>query len=277
MNAANGKTVLVTGGGAGIGRAVVDRFIAEGASVGVLERSAAHVQDLAAAHGDRVCAVQGDATSRADNERAVAETVTAFGGVDVLVACVGVFDYFASIVDVPSEIVEEAFDELYGTNVKGMVLAVKAALPQLLARDGAIVLTASNAAFNTAGGGFLYTSSKFAVRGLVEQLAYELAPKIRVNAVAPGGTPSDLPGLESLGQEGLRLRDVPGIESLISGSNPLGVVCAPEDHAGAYVYLASNEQARTVTGTVLRSDGGLGVRGLAQAGGLTDTTTPVPA
>lgn len=261
------KVALVTGGGSGIGRGVVEAFRHEGARVGVLERSADKVRDLQRL-GPEVLPILGDATSLEDNERAVSETIRAFGRLDILVCCVGVFDYFTSLRDLPKEKLGESFDELFAVNVKSYLLSAKAALPELLKSEGNIIFTISNAGFYPAGGGPLYTASKFAVRGLVLQLAYELAPKIRVNGVAPGGTPTDLRGLRALEQENLSLSSVPNLEELIRTTNPLQIVCRPEDHAWAYVYLASNERARTVTGTILHSDGGLGVRGLTKVAGL---------
>ena len=265
----DGKTALVTGGGSGIGRGVVERFLEEGAQVGVLEISAEKAEDLNGL-GDSVTAVRGDATSLEDNERAVSETASAFGGIDVLVCCAGLWDYFVGIVDIPKEKLSEAFDELYAVNVKSYLLGVKAALPQLLEREGNVVLTISNSGFYPAGGGTLYTGSKFATRGLVHQLAYELAPKVRVNGVAPGGTVTQLRGLKTLGQEGMKLEDVPDIDKLIQSTNPLQVVPSASDHSWAYTYLASKERTGAVTGTIIHSDGGLGVRGLTKVAGLLD-------
>ncbi|HEX4107341.1 MAG TPA: 3-(cis-5,6-dihydroxycyclohexa-1,3-dien-1-yl)propanoate dehydrogenase [Solirubrobacteraceae bacterium] len=264
------KSVLVTGGGSGIGRGVVDAFVAEGARVGVLDIVAEKLAAISADHGDAVAVIEGDATDLAANEHAVAATAEAFGGVDVLVCCQGVWDYFTSIVDLPADKLAASFDELFSLNVKSYLLGVKAALPQLLEREGNIVLTVSNAGFYPAGGGSLYTGSKFAVRGLIVQLAYELSPKVRVNGVAPGGTPTALRGLSTLGMEGMRLQDIPDVEALIQTTNPLQVVPTPADHAWAYLLLASRERTRSITGTIIHSDGGLGSRGLTQVSGLVE-------
>jgi 2,3-dihydroxy-2,3-dihydrophenylpropionate dehydrogenase len=262
-----GNVALITGGGSGIGRGVVEAFLQQGARVGVLERNAERVRDLQQL-GPQILPVLGDATSLQDNERAVSETVRAFGRLDILVCCVGIWDYFTSLQDLPKEKLSESFDELFAINVKSYLLSAKAALPELLKSEGNIIFTISNAGFYPAGGGPLYTASKFAVRGLVLQLADELAPKIRVNGVAPGGTVTDLRGVSALRQDHLSLSSIPNIEDLIRTTNPLQVVCRPEDHAWAYVYLASKERARTVTGTILHTDGGLGVRGLTKVAGL---------
>lgn len=267
MGQMDGRVVLLTGGGSGIGRAVVERLVAEGGRVGVLERSEEKVADLDAL-GDAVLAVAGDATRPEDNERAVAAVVDAFGGIDCLVCCVGVWDYFASVLDTPADKLAAGFDELMAVNVKSHLLSVKACAEQLVEREGTVVLTLSNAAFYPAGGGPLYTASKFALRGLVAQLAYELAPKVRVNGVAPGGTPTALSGLRALGTDQMRMMDVPDIESLIGATNPLHVVATPEDHAASYLFLARRENVVGITGTIINADGGMGVRGVAQVAGL---------
>ena len=149
----DGRVALVTGGGAGIGRAVVERFLAEGARVGVLERVAARVEQLQAAFGSAVVAVQGDVTRLADNQHAVDATVRAFGQLDIFVGNAGVFDRFISLADLPGEQISAAFDELFGVNVKGALLGAKATLPALLKTEGCMIFTASVAGFFPGGGG----------------------------------------------------------------------------------------------------------------------------
>ncbi|GBD28093.1 Cis-toluene dihydrodiol dehydrogenase [bacterium HR31] len=257
----DGRVALVVGGGGGIGRAVVDAFVAEGARVGVLEIDPDRAGQLGV-HGDRVCAVVGDATRWEDNVRAVAATVGAFGGLDVLATFVGVFDFYTRLEDIPAERLPEACDEIFRVNVASYLLSTKAALPELLQRPGSsVVFTVSTSGFYAGRGGVLYVASKFAVRGLVIQLAHELAPRVRVNGVAPGGTlGTSMRGLRALGLSHRRLADQPGREEELRSRTPLRVALRPEDHAAAYVYLAS-DRSRGVTGTILHSDGGIGVRG----------------
>src|SRR5699024_8374505 len=119
----------------------------------------------------------------------------------------------------------------------------------------------SNASFYTAGGGALYTASKFAGRGLVNQLAYELAPKVRVNGVAVGGMNTDLRGPQTLGLSERSLSDS-FARSTITGNNPLIPIhdasVDPVDFTGSYVLLASNENSGNITGQIIQADGGIG-------------------
>lgn len=253
------RVALVTGGGSGIGRAVVDAFLAEGAAVCVLEHNEGKCAELRTI-GDRVEVVRGDATSAADHQRAVTAAVERFGRLDTLATFVGIFDNYTHLSDISPDRLDAAFAETFDVNVKSVVLAVHAATPHLRQARGSIVITASSSSFYPGRGGSLYVASKFAVRGLVLQLAHELAPDVRVNGVAPGGTlRTDLRGLRSLGQFDQRLDDRAGREDALRKRTPLGVALRPEDHAGAYVYLAS-DRCPGVTGEILRSDGGLSVR-----------------
>jgi NAD(P)-dependent dehydrogenase (short-subunit alcohol dehydrogenase family) len=256
----DGQVALVTGGGSGIGRAIVARFIEEGARLGVLERVAARVAQLQTDFGKAMVAVQGDVTRLEDNQRAVQATVSAFGHLDIFVGNAGIFDGFRPLADFPEEKLGAAFDELFGVNVKGYILGAKAALSELLKSEGCMVFTASVAGLNSGGGGALYTASKHAVVGLIRQLAVELGPKIRVNGVAPGGTRTDLRGLMALGQgERSQFAD-PGWEERLRGNNPLQIALQPRDLAGAYVLLASKANARGMTGAIITADAGSTLR-----------------
>jgi NAD(P)-dependent dehydrogenase (short-subunit alcohol dehydrogenase family) len=254
-----GKRALVVGAGSGIGRAVVDAFLAEGARVAVLERDADKCKALAEALPD-VPVTVGDATTRAANEEAVAAAVGAFGGLDVLVSCVGIFDFYRSIEDLEADVIDAAFDEMFHPNVKSHLHAVKAALPALKESGrGSILLTESTSAYYAGRGGVLYLSSKFAVRGLVTALAHDLAPEVRVNGVAPGGTlGTDLRGLPSLGLDERSLGATPNRAAEMAARVPLQVALSGEDHAWSYVFLAS-DRARGITGGSVHPDGGVGV------------------
>ena len=252
----DGQVALVTGGGSGIGRAVVQRFIEEGARVGVMDRVATRADQLRADFGDAVVGIAGDVAQLADNKRAVGETVRAFGRLDIFVGNAGIFDVYAKLADFDDDKLSNAYDELFGVNVKGVIFGAKAALPELTKTAGCRVFTASVAGFNSGGGGALYTASKHAVVGLIRQLAVELGPAIRVNGVAPGGTMTDLRGLQSLGNDDRSSFAVPGMADQLRAHNPLHIALEPADIAGAYVFLASRTSARGITGTVVTVDAG---------------------
>lgn len=255
-----GRRALVVGAGSGIGRAVVDAFLGEGARVAVLERDEAKCAALRENTAD-LPVVTGDATTRAANLAAVTATVEAFGGLDVLVNCVGVFDFYRGLDELDGDLIDDAFDEMFSVNVKSCLHSVKAALPALRASGGSVVLTESTSAYHPGRGGVLYVASKFAVRGLVTALAHELAPEIRVNGVAPGGTlGTDLRGLASLGLTDRRLGDAPGRAEELAARVPLRVALSGADHAWSYVFLAST-RSRGITGGVVHSDGGIAVKG----------------
>ena len=253
------RRALVVGAGSGIGRAVVDAFRSEGARVAVLERDPEKCAKLTAeVAGTPV--VTGDATTRAANEEAVAATVSAFGGLDVLVNCVGVFDFYRGIGELDADRIDAAFDEMFTVNVKSHIHAVKAALPALRESRGSVVLTESTSAYYPGRGGVLYVSSKFAVRGLVLTLAHELAPDVRVNGVAPGGTVgTDLRGLRSLGLDAQSLGATADRAADLAARVPLRVALSGDDHAWSYVFLAS-ERSRGITGDVIHPDGGMAVK-----------------
>jgi len=253
-----GYAALVTGGGKGIGRAVVDRFIAEGARVGVLVRSQGDATLLRDAHGDAVHAVVGDVRSWEDNRRAVAETVERFGKLDTLVPNAGVYDFSDRFETIAGEDIEKRYREIFDVNVLGYLLAARAGLEALRASQGSIIFTLSSSSFYTGGGGTLYVSSKHGLVGTVRQLAYELAPDIRVNAVAPGGTRTGLGGPAG---DGRALDAIAGFEDMVARNVPLGFLSEPEDHASAYVFLAARAESRFITAEIIRCDGGIEVRG----------------
>lgn len=255
----DGRRALVVGAGSGIGRAVVEAFHREGARVAVLEWDEAKCAALRTDHPD-MPVTAGDATTREANDAAVTSAAEAFGGLDVLVNCVGVFDFYTSIVDVDAEVLDGAFDEMFHANVLSHLHSVKSALPHLQeSGHGVVLLTESSSSYFPGRGGVLYLSSKFAVRGLVTALAHDLAPEIRVNGVAPGGTlGTDLRGLSSMGSSERSLGETPGRAEELASRVPLQVALSGEDHAWSYVFLAS-ERARGITGGVLHPDGGISV------------------
>lgn len=264
-----GQTALITGGGSGLGLALVERFRAEGARVAVLERSAGKCADLLERFGGEVVVTQGDVRSADDNRAAVAAALERFGSLDTFVGNAAVWDHGASLLDTDMEALDRGFDELFAINVKGYLLGAKAAAPALVESGGSMIFTLSNSSFYPGGGGPLYTAGKHAAVGLVRQLAYELAPRVRVNGVGPCGMASDLRGPASLGQQDTKIMDSRSPEA-IAAILPLQFFPSPEDFTGPFVLLASRANNRTLSGVLINADAGLGIRGIRHvAGGLT--------
>lgn len=254
------KVVVFTGCSSGIGRATVERYVAEGARVVAVDVSP-KVAELSEAMGQSVIPVVGDVSVWETNAAAAAAAVDAWGQIDVFVGNAGIFDGMAPLEDIPGDRLTTAFQELYAVNVLGPLLGVRACLDQLIARRGAVIITGSFAGANTAGGGILYTSSKHGLHGVVRQLSYELAPDVRVNGVAPGVAATQMKGIGALGQT--------AGDAVIDGTRevlPLQSIPDFGAYAGVYTLLASDEAA-AMTGSIVTVDSGLGIRGIARPGG----------
>jgi 2,3-dihydroxy-2,3-dihydrophenylpropionate dehydrogenase len=267
-----GYVALVTGGGSGIGRAVAERYLAEGASVAVLGRDVGKVEQVVASSKDpsRMLALGADVRDPEALHAAVDATVQRFGKLDTLVANAGLWDYNRSATRLNAAQLSATFDELFAVNVKGYLLSVEAAWRELVKTRGSVVMTLSNASFYVAGGGPVYTASKHACLGLMRQLAYELAPKVRVNGVAVGGMSTDLRGPEALDLAGRSISASFAKRTAETPPPPIPLHDSstdPRDFTGPYVLLASREQSSVVTGHAIQADGGIGVRGFATAAG----------
>ena len=132
MGTLDGEVVLISGGASGLGRAIVARFLEEGARLAVFDRSAERLEELVAGDADRIEAVVGDVRSIADNQRAVDACVARFGKLDCAIGNAGIWDYSVSLDDLPADRIDDAFDELFQVNVKGYLNLAKAALPALV-------------------------------------------------------------------------------------------------------------------------------------------------
>ncbi len=255
------QVVLVTGGAKGIGRAVVDRFIAEGARVVAIDLDAASLLTLKERHADAVETVTGDVTVHATHAQAVAVAIARFGRLDCYIGNAGVWDWYKRIDRMEAGLIPAVFDEVFRINVLANMLGVNASIGEITKSRGSYIFTVSPAGFYAGGGGVLYTASKHALVGMIRQLAAEHAPDVRVNGVAPGGSITDLAGPKALQLEERRISNDPRLKAMIEAGTPLKKLWRPEDHTGHYVLLASRSDSPATTAAILHSDGGLEIRG----------------
>jgi NAD(P)-dependent dehydrogenase (short-subunit alcohol dehydrogenase family) len=241
-----GRTAIVTGAGAGIGKGIALGFAAFGARVAVLELQEgscrATVADIERA-GGAALALPTDVRDGEAVARAVARTVEHFGGVDVLVNNVG-GTFRAPFV----EVAEKGWDALLRTNLKSVFHGTRAVAPRMIAqgRGGSIINIVSIEGVRAAPLYAAYAACKAAVINFTQSMAVELGPhRIRVNAIAPDVCLTE--GLTALLGDAERSRH--------QWMVPLGRAGVPEDVAGAAVFLAS-ELAGYVTGVTLHVDGG---------------------
>jgi len=245
-----GKTALVTGGAMGIGAAVAELLAERGANVAVVDRAddeaAALVRRLAGT-GARVIAIPTDVAVGAAVKAAVARTVEAFGGIDVVANNAGIQRY--GTVETTSE---AEWDEVINVNLKSVYLVCHYAIPHLKARRGAIVNMASVQSFATQRGVAAYTTGKHGLIGLTRSMALDFATDgVRVNAVAPGSV--DTPMLRwAVGLDA----NPEALMKTVRQMHPLGRIATPREVAEAVAFLAS-ERASFVTGSTLVVDGGL--------------------
>lgn len=239
------KVAIITGGSRGIGFATADKFLQEGAMV-ILTASSQESADKAVAqlkekYPDKtVAGISPNLASLASVRESFEAAAKQYGCIDILVNNAGISESTPF-----TEYTEEMYDKVMDLNVKGVFNATRAASECMIARGkGVILSTSSMVSISGQPTGFAYPASKFAVNGLTVSLARELGPKgIRVNAVAPGITATDM------------MKAVPKevIEPLIR-QIPLRRLGQPEDIANAFVFLAS-EEASYITGVVLSVDG----------------------
>ncbi len=252
----DGKVALITGGGSGIGAAVAERFVADGARVCVTGRRPEVLDELVRSlpSGSAV-ACQGDVSNLEDAQRMV-ETALSFGGkLDILVNNAGI-DAAGTVIDIDLE----TWRRVIETNLTGPFLLMKAGIPHMIkGGGGSVINVASLGGVRCLPGMPAYCSSKAGLIMLTQQAALDYGPfRVRCNVVCPGGTRT--PMLEkSVGELGERMgTDVEGTFRLAQSMVPLRRVATPQEISGICSYLASDDST-FMTGSVLLIDGGSAV------------------
>ena len=250
-----GKVAIVTGGARGIGKSIVEGFAKEGASVVISDILLDVAQELAEKlikNNTRALAVKTDVSKKSDAHNLAAATMKEFGKIDILVNAAGIVKD-TMLVDIE----EEEWDQILDINVKGIYLITRAVVPHMIAtRQGKIVNISSRSGKDAQAGLSHYGASKFAIIGITQSLAKELAPNdINVNAVCPGIVRTDM--WERILDDRSARTGVPR-EEIWAGmieTIPLKRPQVPEDMANMVLFLCS-DIARNITGEAINVNGG---------------------
>ena len=239
----SGKNALITGASRGIGRAIAIKFAENGAFVGInynkSEDKARDVLKIIRDRGGDGILLKGDVSSSKDCKEVVERFIDERKSIDILVLNAGIYERGSFL-----EIDEERWDRVISTNLSSCYHVLRFAIPYI-GNGGSIIFISSQLAFKGSKHGADYAASKAGMLGLMRSLALELAPKIRVNAIAPGTIDTDI--ISSYTQE-MREKRISEI--------PLRRLGKPEDVANACLFLAS-DLSSYVTGEVINVNGGL--------------------
>jgi NAD(P)-dependent dehydrogenase (short-subunit alcohol dehydrogenase family) len=242
----SGKVAIVTGASRGIGAAIANAYAAAGARVALASRKTEGLEPVAEqirANGGEAIAVACHTGKASDVEALVARTQEAFGGVDILVNNAATSPHFGPLLDAS----ESHWDKTFEVNVKGYVHTIRACVPRMRERGGGrIVNVASVAGMIPHSGLGVYGVTKAAVLMLTKTLAAELAPDVRVNAIAPGLIETKFSEV---------LWSTPELQKKALRAIPLHRIGQTDDLVGAALYLASDASGFT-TGAVMIVDGG---------------------
>jgi len=248
----DGKVCIITGGAGSLGAATARLFLAEGARVMLVDRSAENLAAIEAEFGnDAVATCVADVSSADDTAAYVAAAMQRFGRLDVLFSNAGNFGSVGPIETYP----DEDFDAVYAVHVRGAYLACKHASPHM-SEGGSIVITSSVAATRGDAGVYGYITAKHAQIGVMRCLAKELAPRrIRVNTIHPGPIENEFQFSVERGLSEVLGRDA---MAFFDEMIPLHRHGKPEEIARSVLYLASDQSSFT-TGAMLMVDGGMSI------------------
>jgi meso-butanediol dehydrogenase / (S,S)-butanediol dehydrogenase / diacetyl reductase len=252
----DGKVALITGGGTGIGAAIAERFVNEGAKVVITGRRQQMLDEVASTlPKSSVATCAGDVTKFEDAERMVKTALDLGGKLDVLVNNAGI-DPPGSIVDIDIKLWRQIID----INLTGPFLLMKATLPHMIkAGGGSIINIASLAGLRCISSMPAYCSSKAGLIMLTQQAAHDYGPsKIRCNVVCPGATRTPMLEQAQASLMSALNTDLDGAFKYFSANAPLRRVANPVEMTGICLFLASNDSAY-MTGAVLVMDGGAAI------------------
>jgi NAD(P)-dependent dehydrogenase (short-subunit alcohol dehydrogenase family) len=244
MSTLAGKIAVISGGTTGIGLAIAQRFVAEGAHVYIFGRRESQLAEATRLIGRNVTAIEADAANLDDLDRVAAAVKAEKGVVDIIVSNAGYTEQ-ASI----DTITPEHFDKAFNLMARGPVFLVQKLLP-LMPGKGSIILVSSAMHLMGIPGHTAYAGTKAALRSFVRTWAAEFKDRgIRANMLSPGVTDTPLLDAQSAPREQL----VEMYKSML----PIGRLAQPEEIANAALFLAS-DQSSYVTGADLMADGGIG-------------------
>lgn len=244
-----GKAIVVTGASSGMGRAIVERYVKEGANVVAVARRKERLEELAKSlegEAGKVVVFQGDVSNCEDNEKMIDVAVKEFGKLDVLVNNAGIMDDMSPIGDAT----DEMYEKVMKVNLYGPMCAMRKAVQVFLEQGngGNIINVVSEGAYHTCAGA-IYCASKAALTSMTKNTAFMYMEQgIRCNAIAPGGIATEIAG--SMGMP--NMNGYGRVQKVIACSPAPGT---GEQIAGAATFLASDDSSY-VSGDVLMVDGG---------------------